>query len=41
MDTQDYGTRIRQALGSQAGFTLAELLAAVFIIGLAQLPQFE
>ena len=34
MDTQSYGTRIQQALGSQAGFTLAELLAAVFIIGL-------
>ena len=34
MDTQDYGTRIREALANQGGFTLAELLAAIVIIGI-------
>src|SRR5882672_307719 len=34
MDTQSYGTRIRKALTNQAGFTLAELLAAIVIIGI-------
>jgi prepilin-type N-terminal cleavage/methylation domain-containing protein len=34
MDTQSYGTRIREALANQRGFTLAELLAAVVIIGI-------
>jgi len=33
MDTQNYGTRIREALANQGGFTLAELLAAIVIIG--------
>src|SRR5207244_8309335 len=33
MDTQSYGTRIRKALANQGGFTLAELLAAIVIIG--------
>ena len=34
MDTQSYGTRIREALANQGGFTLAELLAAIVIIGI-------
>lgn len=34
MDTPSYGSRIRQALGSRGGFTVAELLAAVVIISI-------
>jgi prepilin-type N-terminal cleavage/methylation domain-containing protein len=34
MDTQSYGIRIREALANQRGFTLAELMAAIVIIGI-------